>query len=246
MSLSQPLIALVIPSYNEGERLSGTLERLLEHLGQLKAGPLSKCAFLVVVIDDGSKDPVQVDKLPTSSAAQVFLLRHIINLGQGAALQTGIELALLKEADFFVTLDADGQHAHEQIADLLKPVMDGQTDVAFGNRFGAHEARNIPAMRKAMLKLAVAFETWLTGLKLQDAHNGFRAFNRKAARLFKFNQNRMAHATELKQLVAEYGLKHCEVAVTVQYTPESLAKGQKTSGLALILKDLAQQYFFFR
>jgi hypothetical protein len=129
---------------------------------------------------------------------------------------------------------------------MLKHLIGNNADIVFGNRFHNDMAMTIPKSRFILLKLATIFERKLTGLPLGDAHNGFRIFNRKCAELIDLKLNRMAHATEFKQIVSRNSLKFTEFPVSIQYSPETLAKGQANSGAVIILRDLLKTFLFER
>jgi hypothetical protein len=172
------------------------------------------------------------------------LARHVVNLGQGAALETARQLALSDDSPFtaFVTMDADGQHLAEDACSLARAVEEG-ADAAFGNRFLGRS--NVPFVRRVLLSVACVFERVVTGLRLADAHNGLRAFNRGTLEQVTIRQNRMAHATEIKLRVSRAGgLRVVEVPVSVRYTKDSLARGQQNRAAAVILGDLLLQYLF--
>ncbi|HVY47023.1 MAG TPA: hypothetical protein VHB21_14145, partial [Minicystis sp.] len=171
------------------------------------------------------------------------LARHAVNLGQGAALETARQLALADAPfDAYVTMDADGQHRVEDALALARAVAAG-ADVAFGDRFAG--VSNVPPTRRALLAGARIFERIVTGLRLADAHNGLNAFGRAALERTPLRQNRMAHATEIKQRVSRAPrLRVVEVPVTVRYSPESLAKGQRSIGAIAVVRDLLLQYLF--
>jgi len=217
---------------------------LMQVLAALGAHAPSMGDVTVFVVDDGSEPPVDPAAWPGSSSTfQVFLARHAFNLGQGAALETARQLALRHGSfDVFVTMDSDGQHRPEDVIALVAAVRDG-ADVAFGNRFLGHS--EVPRLRRAVLAVARLFERVLTGLRLDDAHNGLRAFSRRAIACVPIRQNRMAHATEIKQRVARAdGLSIVEVPVTVRYSTATTEKGQRATGAAIILRDLLGQYLF--
>jgi len=216
----------------------GALARTLETVRDTFA---FACVFLV---DDGSEPAIAASDLPkTTDAFHIVLARHVVNLGQGAALETARQLALSHATKFsaYVTMDADGQHRAVDAHALAHAIEDG-ADVAFGNRFLGDS--NVPRGRRVILFAARWFERAITGLRLADAHNGLRAFNRAALERVCIRQNRMAHATEIKVLVSRAKIRVVEVPVSVRYTAESLERGQKNSGAALILHDLMQQYLF--
>jgi len=187
----------------------------------------------VVVVDDGSSDGTAACAL----ASGAVILRHPVNLGQGAALQTGITYALARGGEFVVTFDADGQHACADIARMVRALIEHDAEVALGSRF-LGKAVGISTARRMLLRLAVLFTRLTTGLKVTDAHNGLRVFTRAAARKVKITQNRMAHASELLDQVARHKMSYVEVAVTISYTNHSRAKGQTILGAADIFGDL--------
>src|SRR5205823_1379368 len=138
----------------------------------------------VIVVDDGSSD----DTAAEAARAGAYVLRHPINLGQGAALGTGIRYALLQRAEFIITFDADGQHRPEDIMVLLETARKRGADVVLGSRF-LGRASDLPTSRRLLLKLATAYTRFTTGLSLTDAHNGFRLFTRNAAEQLHLRQN---------------------------------------------------------
>lgn len=212
---------VVIPAYNEGTVVHGVVDRVRR-----------VCAN-VVVVDDGSAD----NTAESAKLAGATVVRHAINLGQGAALQTGILCALDRGARYIVTFDADGQHDPDDIGRLVSALEGEKFDVALGSRF-AGMAVNMPTSRRWMLHAARAANFFLTGLMLSDAHNGARAFTRSAARKIRIRQAQMAHATEIIAQVAQHQLSFVEVPVTIRYTDYSLEKGQKLSNSFNILVDL--------
>jgi hypothetical protein len=138
-------------------------------------------------------------------------------------------------------MDADGQHRPADLAALVAAV-EGGADVALGNRFQGDS--NVPALRRAIIHGARIFERVLTGLSLSDAHNGYRAFSRRALGQVQIRENRMAHATEITRQISRERLRVVEVPVSVRYTGETLEKGQRTLGAFHILRDLFYRYLF--
>jgi glycosyltransferase involved in cell wall biosynthesis len=188
----------------------------------------------IVVVDDASND----DTLRCASRMDVTVLRHPINLGQGAALQTGISYALKQGAEIIVTFDADGQHRVEDASLLVAAVAQGGCDVALGSRF-LGQAVDMPTLRRVVLKAAVLFQALTSGLRLTDAHNGLRALNRRAAASLSLTENRMAHASQLIEQLARARMRLAEYPVTIRYTAYSLAKGQRLSNaVSIALKVL--------
>jgi glycosyltransferase involved in cell wall biosynthesis len=212
---------VVIPAYNEELAIAQVVE--------------SVCALYpnVVVVDDGSSDNTQ----ECAADAGAVVVRHPFNLGQGAALQTGIRYALAKNADFVVTFDGDGQHLASDISVLLEPLSEGKADIVFGSRF-LGQAKQLPLTRRLLLQAARVVTVVSAGVWMSDAHNGLRALNRRSAENLRIRQNGMAHASEIVEQVAHLGLRFVEVPVVVSYTTYSLAKGQRFWGAFGILADI--------
>lgn len=218
---------------------------LSDTLAALRDALRAEHDLTVFVVDDGSDRPIELEELPAPRENfRVVLARHITNLGQGAALETARQLAVARSSAFdaYVTMDSDGQHAASDALALAQQVVMG-ADVAFGNRFRGDS--NVPRARALLLFAARWFERALTGLPLSDAHNGLRAFSARAVQHIVIQQNRMAHATEIKLRVAGApSLTVVEVPVSVRYSASTLAKGQSAFGAARIVADLALQYLF--
>jgi glycosyltransferase involved in cell wall biosynthesis len=185
-------------------------------------GSLIPLRYPIIVIDDGSMDATSriVDDFP------VMLIRHDINLGQGAALETGMEMARRLDADFIIHFDADGQHDPADIEFLLAPLINGSADIVFGSRFLGKKASGLSGPREFVLKTARWINYGLTGILLTDAHNGIRAMNKKALSVIHFQQPGMAHASEILYLTKKKSLRYLEIPVFIKYTSYSKQKGQ--------------------
>ncbi len=210
----------VIPAYNEEKIVAQVVQAVKKQVDQ------------IVVVDDGSVDTTA--NLATQAGAQV--LRHFLNRGQGAALQTGIIFALKCQADIIVTFDADGQHHATDIEEVIKPILLGEAEVVLGSRFLTQN--RMPLARKVILKIATFFTRVYTGLPVTDTHNGFRAFSARAAELINITQDGMAHASEIIEQIGKHQLKFKEVPVKVDYTVYSRQKGQHLSDSFKIILDL--------
>lgn len=213
-------VCVIIPAYNEAQTLGEVIGNLL---------PLE---YGIVVVDDGSRDGTA----EIARAAGAIALKHCVNLGQGAALQTGMDYARRHKAQIIVTFDADGQHSPADIPVLLHALDMHKADIVLGSRF-LGRAPGIGFFKKYLLKLAVVYTNATTGVKLTDTHNGLRALNVATTGRIRLTQNRMAHASELLHQVAEYKLRYVEVPCTIAYTNYSCAKGQKLSGWIHIVMD---------
>ena len=210
-----------MPVYNEADVIGSVIKDVL-----------TVCPT-VVCVNDGSRD---------ASAAEIvkaggYLVDHPINMGQGAALQTGIEFArAMPQVQRFVTFDADGQHLVEDAVRMLALLEEGDLDIVLGSRFlgatiGASKAK------KALLKAAVQFSNATSGVKLSDAHNGLRAFNRHVAETMEITAPDMTHASEIIELIAANNYRYQEVPVTIRYTDYSTSKGQASVNAINIAVD---------
>ena len=215
-------VCVVIPVFNE-EAVIGDVVRSVREVYPV-----------VVCVDDGSADRSS-DEI---EAAGGVLVKHPVNLGQGAALRTGLEFAMqFSTADYFVTFDADGQHDVADVAQMLDLLDGGDIDVVFGSRF-LDKRSQISAGKRLVLALAIKYTRLSTGLALTDTHNGLRTFNRKVAEALDLQMNGMAHASELLGIIAQREFAYAEVPVHIRYTTYSRSKGQPLINGVNILFDL--------
>jgi glycosyltransferase involved in cell wall biosynthesis len=213
---------VVIPVYNEEEVIGDVVKEVLTAFEQ------------VVCIDDGSSDR----SAEVAARAGARVVHHSLNLGQGAALQTGFEYALSDPTmKYVLTFDADGQH---QIADgvgMVERLRAGEADVVFGSRF--LDERTKPSFGKRMvLRAAVGYTNLTTHTRLTDAHNGLRAIHRPVLEQIRITQNRMAHASELVAQIGQCRASYVEYPVHILYSDYSKAKGQSLWNSINILADL--------
>ena len=216
-------VLVIIPAFNEGKIIEDVISSVLS------------IGYSLVVVDDGSRDDTysRIAKYPC------FTLRHIINLGQGAALQTGFDFGLNQTKwDVFVTFDADGQHRVEDIEVMIKPILDNQVDVVLGSRFLGVDPENIPKSRRFFLKMATLLTRIIARIKVTDTHNGFRAFSRQALSQIDLMHNDMTHASEILSIIHDKNFNYVEVPVKIIYSKYSLAKGQTLLNGINILWDM--------
>jgi glycosyltransferase involved in cell wall biosynthesis len=186
-------------------------------------------------VDDGSVDESAVRVLGTGA----HLVRHPVNLGQGAALETGLRYALARDgARYFVTFDADGQHRVEDVEHMLEVARTGDADVVLGSRF-LTSSETVPFTKRVVLKTAAFLSPTARRLKLTDAHNGLRLLTRPVAERLRITHNGMAHASEIVATLARSRWKVAEVPVTIVYTDYSRSKGQSLINGVNILFDIS-------
>jgi polyprenyl-phospho-N-acetylgalactosaminyl synthase len=227
--MSPEKIYIILPCFNESEVIRNTIAGLLPY------------KYKVVVINDGSSQNIleKVSDLP------IIYCEHKINLGQGAALLTGTELALKKGAEIIVHFDSDGQHSAEDIDTMIQPILQHKADVVIGSRFLNEKDKGaIPVKRRRLLKVARIVNYLLTGVQLTDAHNGFRALSRNAAEKIKIRENRMAHASEILVLIRKNKLSYTERPTHIIYSEYSKEKGQSPFNAINIVIDLILNKIF--
>ncbi len=220
--------AIIIPVYNESKVIGSVVGEVLREYQT------------VVCVNDGSSDDSSHEIQRTSA----ILVEHPINMGQGAALQTGIEYAISHtDAEFFVTFDADGQHSLKDVTAMIKELESSDVDVVLGSRF-LGKAENIPKAKRMLLKVAISFTNLFSGIKLTDAHNGLRAFNREFAEKLEITMPDMTHASEIIDKISEGKWRYKEVPITITYTEYSVAKGQSMFNAVNILFDILLSRMF--
>ena len=216
-------IFVIVPAYNEEKVIQRTLT------------PLIDADYSVVVVDDGSRDSTWSILLDLP----VYALRHPINLGQGAALQTGMTFALRQGAQVIVHFDADGQHRAEDIDSLIQPILKGESDVVCGSRFLRRaDSSAVPLLKRCLLRCARVFNGMMIGVWQTDAHNGFRALSSAAAKRICIHENGYAHASELVRQIQRLGLRYVERPTAIIYSDYSKAKGQSPWNAFSIAIDL--------
>lgn len=218
---------LVVPLYNEAAVIADVVHE-------------ARTVFPnIVCVDDGSTDG-SAERAELAGAAVV---RHPVNLGQGAALQTGFDYALGDPAmRYVVTYDADGQHQVRDVDVMLERVRRGDVQVVFGSRF-LDERTEASRLKRVILRAAVSYTNATTGTRLTDAHNGLRVLRRDVVEKLDITQNRMAHASEIVAQIGSMRLDGAKVAyaeepVHILYTDYSRAKGQSLWNAVNILAEL--------
>lgn len=213
---------VVVPMFNEATVVGSVVE------GLLPAFPN------VVCVDDGSSD----GSVEAALAAGATVVRHPINLGQGASLQTGFDFALADpEMTEVVSFDADGQHQVADAVGMVEKLRTEKLDVVIGSRFLDDRTR-MTALKRGTLRLAAFYTRLTTGLALTDAHNGLRVIDRELLEGIRLRQNRMAHASELIDQIGGSKASWAEYPTHIVYTDYSKAKGQSVLNSINILVEL--------
>ena len=202
---------IIVPAFNESAIIG-------EVITQLRA------VFRhVVCVDDGSSD----DTAATALSAGAHVVRHPVNLGQGAAIQTGVEYARRQPgAEVFATFDADGQHRVNDVVAMIDRLARADVDIVIGTRFDGSAVGRTPTLKRLILRTAARLSPSSRRLGLTDAHNGLRVFNRTVADNLTLTMGGMSHAGEFISLIDENGWRIAEAPVEILYTDYSMSKGQ--------------------
>lgn len=208
--MGYPDVWIIIPAFNEATVI-----------GEVVADVRSVFDH-VVCVDDGSHDGTG-DKALSAGA---HLVRHPVNLGQGAAIQTGVEYARSQAgAQVFVTFDGDGQHRIKDVVAMVERLGRGDVDIVIGTRFGPGVSRP-PLLKRIVLQTAAWLSPRGRRLGLTDTNNGLRVFNKTVADGLDITMSGMSHATEFVMLISENHWRVTEEPVEVLYTDYSKSKGQ--------------------
>ena len=202
---------IVVPAFNEASVLGDVLadvRSVFEH---------------VVCVDDGSRD----DTSDVALRAGAHVVRHPVNLGQGAAIQTGVEYARNRPgAKVFATFDADGQHQVKDVVRMIDRLSGEDVDLVVGTRFAESGVVHTPLLKRIVLRTAVFLSPRSRKLGLTDAHNGLRVFNKAVADGLNITMSGMSHASEFIALAYENHWRVTEEPVEILYTDYSKSKGQ--------------------
>lgn len=167
MTVSRGRGIIVIPAFNEEE----TIPRVIRDIEAEGLG------LDIVVVDDGSTDGT----LAALASFPVIVLSHPVNLGYGAAVQTGMMYAVREGYDRLVLMDADGQHVPSQVRALLAE-LDRGFDIVIGSRFAGSTddgGYRIPAFRRLGIRFFSILAWALGGVRIRDVTSGFQAMRRE-------------------------------------------------------------------
>ncbi|MCF7871700.1 glycosyltransferase family 2 protein [Candidatus Woesearchaeota archaeon] len=190
-------ICIIIPGFNE--------ER---HIGEVIKRTKNKGFKNIIFVDDGSDD--KSAKIAEKCGA--IVLKHIINLGKGAAARTGCEYAIEHNFDIIILMDADGQHKPEDIPRFLNALK--EKDIVFGYR--KLDKKMPPIMRFGNWFINKVSEI-VTGLKIKDTQSGFRCFYTKKYKKIQWNATNYSMESEMIVKVAKNKLKYTEIPIDTIY-----------------------------
>jgi polyprenyl-phospho-N-acetylgalactosaminyl synthase len=211
-------IFCIIPALNEEKTIGEVVKKIKTLVDN------------IVVVDDGSSDKTA----EIAAAAGAVVLRHPLNRGQGAALETGNQYALNAGAEAVFHFDADGQFFIEDIPAMLEPLIKGKADAVLGSRF-LEKKSNLPFLKeKIFMPIARLVNRFLFGIVLTDPQSGFRAATVATWKKIKIQQDGMAHCSEIIAKIFKNKLRVIEIPITVRYNDF----GQRFGSGVRIVKDL--------
>jgi len=217
------LTIAAMPAYNEERSIASMVLGAKKFVDQ------------VVVVDDGSTDRTA----EVAESAGAYVVRHDRNDGYGAALRTIFETARDLGADKMVIIDSDGQHDPEEIPKLLQPLSSG-ADLVIGSRF--RNGQNIPAYRRAGMKVLDIATDVVGGIKVTDSQSGFRAYSRRAIDCVRIDDDGMSAGSEILLQAKDNRLKVEEVEIHCSYNVERASTENPVSHgvrvLVILLQDM--------
>lgn len=222
-----PSLFLIVPAFNEA--------RVIKHtLGNLPPSIAGIDSLTIVVVDDGSAD-CTADEVMQSGDGRVVLLRHSINRGLGGALGTGLAYARQQGADYVITYDADGQHAPEDIGNVLGPLVEGRADAVIGSRL--LDPKGMPWYRVVGNWGLNVVTFFVFGMWTTDSQSGLRGFSKKALEQIDIRMDRMEVSSEFIKEIRRCRLRYSEVPIRAIYSDYSLAKGQRNvNGFNILIR----------
>ncbi len=200
---------IVIPALNEAKIITSVISGIFD-LGYKN----------IIVVDDGSDD----DTAGAARTAGAIVCRHVVNRGKGAAMKTGIEMALIKGAEIVVTMDGDGQHSPGDVKRMEDLMIRADYDVILGSR--PYDIR-MPIGKVIANYLANFLTFILSGIWVSDSQSGFRAFTAEALKVFSNLGDKYEYDTEIIKEISANKLKFAELPIEVRYTDYSMQKVHK-------------------
>ncbi|MFA6423033.1 MAG: glycosyltransferase family 2 protein [Patescibacteria group bacterium] len=219
-------LAIVIPAYNEEETLGIVLNSLPKKLKGIRE-------IKTIVVDDGSKDRTH----EIARWNQVMALKHIVNLGVGAATITGLEAARKINSDIVITLDADGQHSPSNIEKLIEPIIKKEVDIVIGSR--DYKIKNMPVV-KVFGNLMMNTLTYMVFRKWSaDSQSGMKAFSKSALEKIKLHSTGYEICSEIIGEIKRNNIQYKEIKIDTIYTDYSKLRGQNIlNGINILTKSL--------
>lgn len=174
MSRNQPLLAVIIPTFNEAENIIKLLRAVRRNIGSDDK---------IIVVDDDSPDgTTRLVKNYAKHVKDTYLVSRKNKRGRGSAVIDGFIYAARFAPDYFIEMDADFSHKPEDIPRLLSEVQKGK-DVVIGSRYlNESKIENWPIKRRIFSRLANLYAKLVLQVPIADYTNGFRIYSRQAVK----------------------------------------------------------------
>jgi glycosyltransferase involved in cell wall biosynthesis len=234
-------LLIYLPALNEGGTISNVIKNIPYQFEGIQHHE-------VLVVDDGSSD----DTVCQAEGAGAIVVSHRSNRGVGGAFQTAIRIALERGADILCSIDADGQFDTRQISELIAPIASKRADFCIGKRFYNNKPEKMPEVKYWGNKLVNRIVSWVSGVKIEDASCGFRAYSREC--LISLNlQGKFTYTHETILDLIHKGFCVEQIPVSVKYFDGRISRvannllryGIQTVKIILqSLKDYKPFYFF--
>ncbi len=191
-------VFIIIPAYNEKETIHTVIRQALRY------------SKTIVVVDDGSKDATSEE----ASKTEATVLRHVINLGKGAALKTGCEYAIKQGADALILMDADGQHSPAMIPAFIEKLK--EYDIVFGVR--KINTKKMPLLRRVGNYGLNSITRILFKIKVDDALCGYRALTSETYRKIRWNSSGYEVEVEMIANAGKHHLRTIQLPIETIYS----------------------------
>ena len=190
-------IYTVIPAHNESKNIGEIIKRTRKFISK------------IIVVDDGSTD----NTYNIAKKSDAIVLKHVINLGKGAALKTGCDYALKSGAEYIIVLDADAQHDPEEIPKFIQKLQNNE--IIFGYRTGS---RKMPSLLKFGNWFISSTINILYKVNLRDTQSGYRAFTSNAYKKIRWTATDYSMESEMIVNVGKHKLKYTELPIKTIYS----------------------------
>jgi len=204
-------IYIVIPAKDEERFIEEVIQSILDQGFQK-----------IVIVNDNSTDSTR--EIIESFDHDIYILDHSINLGAGAATQTGIQFAVEQGAKIIATLDADTQHNPADLIPMIKCMETKDMDLVIGSRF--LKKNDIPITRLAFNFVGNIVNYFITGLVVSDSQSGMKVMSRRFAEDLSITYNGFEFCIEIIKNAKIKKSNVFEYPIDVKYTKETMEKGQ--------------------
>lgn len=216
------ILSIIVPTYNEEATLKTCLQRILEIEND-------DIKLQIIIVDDGSTDnSFSIAESMKNKYSQIDIVKHKINQGKGAAIQSGLTIA---NGDYVAIQDADLEYNPQDLLRLLKPLQEDKADVVLGSRFISEQERRVLYFWHAIAnKILTLFSNIVTNLNLTDMETCYKVFRRDKIMDLRLKEKRFGFEPEIIAKIAKKKLRIYEVGIS--YSGRTYVEGKK-----ITLKD---------